>query len=376
MLARVRRSAAVLAVLLAACTHAAPQPTSRPAPTTRGPDPTPTLSAGPACRAPAGDVQFDDGTFAFADARRGIAIRETVVYRTVDGGRTWRRAPSFVGPVEALTTAGCGVLYATTYPVHRTRGTPDSEHLLERSDDAGATWHVVARHDLFDLHFVTPDVGYALTDDSVKGAVLEATNDGGRTWRVLRSALGLAVIVADERVLLVEDDMNALWRSTDAGAHFARVTAPYDTTAAAFAPDGREAWATGPTYRGDKQTGWTVRHSTNAGATWQVVRSLPARAEGEVRPVPNGPIAEYAGTVLIGGTDGRSTYVDASVDDGMTWWPATLPGTAVRGGDVADGIRRLQWVDERHAFASLAAPPMRLFETSDGGASWHEVRVP
>jgi photosystem II stability/assembly factor-like uncharacterized protein len=136
-----------------------------------------------------------------------LASNPLVIFRTVDGGRSW--TPTFSDPCETVSLVRappCGSPVSIDFltPDHgwalfskpRSRGT-----LLE-TNDGGRTWKVVSRTAFSGaLHFVDPNVGWAVSDPSdfigeqpsTPGGTLYRTADGGRTWALVAAPSGEAI---------------------------------------------------------------------------------------------------------------------------------------------------------------------------------------
>jgi photosystem II stability/assembly factor-like uncharacterized protein len=364
-----RPSAVAAALLLTACTNGAPdaRPTTPP-PVTRTPSPTvtPYVSADPRCAAPASSATSASGqTFAFAGARTGIVMQGPLSYRTTDGGATWRPAHEFESSLHALVAAGCGTLYASS---------GYDRFTLDRSDDGGATWHRVSGTNVQPVAFVTPDAGYALRYAD-PGLEFFATRDGGRAWRRLAPVQDAEpTLAAGSGGVVLAGAIKRLLRSADGGGHFAEVL--HGDVVHAVALDGDEAWAVGRTDH-DTNNRWLLWHSADRGARWALVASGVLPSSDRPGPYLAGAVAAYGGVALVAGTDGVRATISVTSDGGRTLRRAALAGTEPESPyEQAPLVDRIQWVDARHAFASLAGVPTRLFATADAGASWREIALP
>ncbi len=333
-----RAAVAAFAVLLAGCTGGTPaaRPTTPP-PTTRGETPSPTPSpyvlTGSGCQVVRASDRTSGQTFAFVDAHVGVVSQGGWLYRTTDGGATWLLVQDFPA-VHDVVQAGCSTLYAVT-------------DFVRRSDDGGATWRTMSVEPPTDLVFLSPSRGYA----TFGGSSLYATTDGASRWRQRATREVGWIAAAGTRVLLVAESSRVL-RSTDLGTHFTEVIPDLDSAALAFAPDGRRAWAAGIARPGGAYVLW---HSTDGGLRWRLVSS---RRDVLLRSMA------ASGSTLLATDDDGAAYV--STDAGAHLRRVALP----------TGIRRLQWVDARHAYASIPDVPTRLFATADAGLTWREVVLP
>ncbi|HEU5480205.1 MAG TPA: hypothetical protein VFU90_10255 [Candidatus Tumulicola sp.] len=150
------------------------------------------------------------------------------LYRSDDGGATWRRVsgggfPAGLTGRIGLAAAGGGRIYAI---VQSKLGD------LWRSDDGGASWklmphnpYVGARPFYFSRIFVDPADRNRLID---VGLILSASKDGGRSFHPIAENAGWDYHVVwwshDGRRIAVGSDEGAIF-SGDAGAHFWQ---PYD----------------------------------------------------------------------------------------------------------------------------------------------------
>ncbi len=174
------------------------------------------------------------------------------VYRSDDGGRTWRhlglQATRHVGKIEVdprdpdvAWVAALGNLWA-----------PSPERGVYRTADGGRTWQKVLFVDDYTgavdlvMNPSNPDVVYAATYQRLRsawgfngggpGSAIWKTVDGGRHWERLGGGLppgdlgriGLALARSDPRVVMAvvqtaDPGTTGTYRSTDGGASWARV---------------------------------------------------------------------------------------------------------------------------------------------------------
>ncbi len=260
-----------------------------------------------------------------------------VVDRTSDGGRTWTRStvPESVPgttPVLAFSDAIHGYLLAAGF-----RGSLGDA--LFRTDDGGATWHLVPRHGsmtgyLGSMFGLGPDgslwAGTQGDAGPVERPVLDVSRDGGRTW-------------ADARLPGLE------------GSHFATNTVLGPPTF--FGESGVVAVMIegGAGYRLDVFT------TTDGGLQW-------TETPGHVDPT-NGsqafaPISARSWSTAGPGAD----LLEVTADGGATWQPR--PATGLRG----QPLFWLGFVDADHGVAIVALgdspAPDGLVVTADGGRTW------
>ncbi len=173
------------------------------------------------------------------------------VYKTMDGGKTWRKvlfANANAGAAELLMEPGnSSTLYASTWNVKRTpysfeSGGPGSG--LWKSTDAGETWvnlmdkkgmpkkEVIGNIGIA-VSAVNPERIYALIECKSRG--LYRSDDGGNTWEkqtddanICQRAWYFSKIFADTKNENIIYALNVgMYRSTDAGKTFKPINTPH-----------------------------------------------------------------------------------------------------------------------------------------------------
>ncbi len=173
------------------------------------------------------------------------------VYKTTDGGKTWRKvlfANANAGAVEIIMEPGNpSTLYASTWNVKRTpysfeSGGPGSG--LWKSTDAGETWvnlmdkkgmpkkEVIGNIGIA-VSAINPERIYALIECKSRG--LYRSDDGGNTWEkqtddanICQRAWYFSKIFADTKNENIVYALNVgLYRSTDAGKTFKPINTPH-----------------------------------------------------------------------------------------------------------------------------------------------------
>jgi photosystem II stability/assembly factor-like uncharacterized protein len=338
----------------------------------------------------------------FATARVGWAVgfgsagssrSPQIVMRTTDAGRSWSVKP--VGSVGlsdlSMTSAKCGII----------AGAAASGAGLWRTADGGATWkrlRASPRIAPAAVSFVGGSVGWAATDQAVY-----RTGSGGKTWHKQLVGNGQEtlgdVAFADAMHGWVTGTSGSIWVTQDGGTTWRRSgSAPFSeawgaplrvqTTGAAAAvvagqegslgrtADAGATWSWAPSGSGrqddgqavdfaDDHDGWvvgagTIRRTTDGGATWvtQYPGAATALAAVDFVDAAQGWAVGDSGQI-IHTTDGGTTWVPqtsgttASLDD-VFFLDATT-GWAVgssEAGDNADGV---------------------ALTTADGGAHWTPV---
>ncbi len=112
---------------------------------------------------------------------------DLALFHTVDGGITWHEGTAVpVAPSSSAPLGEPGAILATAPPDDAWvwDGTE-----LQITDNAGATWRVLSSstslHDVTQVDFVSPSVGFALLNGSTSGGNILQTKDGGNTWTSL-----------------------------------------------------------------------------------------------------------------------------------------------------------------------------------------------
>ena len=177
--------------------------------------------------------------------------KERGVYKSVDGGKTWKKV-LFVndqaGAVELqIDPNNSRILYASTWNLRRTpyslnSGGPGS--LLWKSNDSGNTWFKISDNPGFakgilgiigvTVSPVNSDRVYAIVENKEKGGVYRSDN-GGDTWKYVNSSRALrqrawyySKIYADSKNQDIVYVMNVSYhKSIDGGKTFKSYRAPH-----------------------------------------------------------------------------------------------------------------------------------------------------
>jgi photosystem II stability/assembly factor-like uncharacterized protein len=124
------------------------------------------------------------------------ATDTSIIYQTIDGGKTWAPIKGFIGPKPGGLCGMHVVNDSVICAVGRVRGPA----FFARTTDRGKTWRSKDMSQyaagLIDVYFFHPDTGVAVgltkaPNDSSHGVVL-LTVDGGQTWdkRLVTSRIG------------------------------------------------------------------------------------------------------------------------------------------------------------------------------------------
>jgi len=347
----------------------------------------------------AGAISFADALHGWIEGRRALA--------TDDGARTLRplHTPCRASPGEFVALSRVSV----TLGFAACAGDPGAGSQLKRlyvTRDGGRTWQlragerqVPAAGYLASLSFADARDGLMTTG---RGGLL-ATRDGGRSWRMLLLTDDATDVVAAQRLgaqeLVALLQNGALLRSHDDGAHWLLV---YPHTLPAPA---QLSFSTTRDGIGAGYTGWTFTEPAilvthDGGRSWKLREPLPAdlSASSLVRASPSLVYLVASSYRRVGSVLLRSS------DDGRSWRRLRTPPaarffavsfTSASEGVLADDAGRFytthdsgaSWTlvhtrgEDLRTFAfltttrglALATPPLSttLYETRDGGRSWH-----
>jgi photosystem II stability/assembly factor-like uncharacterized protein len=306
-----------------------------------------------------GRVDPKDPSIRYAGTEEGV-------YKSTDGGATWKKASSVVWRV-VLDPKSPSTLYAST------------SGGIFKSEDRGSTWNLtLAGQGSVVISPSSPSTLYAWTS-----AGLFRTDDGGATWSrragggLLSSSSepgtasgGLVLVSGDNPEVvfaIAGDGSKGLFKSTDGGNTWGEVlegAVPADDGSLVVA-DPQDA----ATLFAAKYPGRVVK-STDAGSTWTVVSP-----EEWVDPVveiaidPHAPSNVY---VVQANADGQC-MLSRSLDGGVTWEKVGLEGAA-------KGIRQLLF--DPTAPDTLYASTFNivdsvgqagLYLSTDGGTRWKNI---
>ena len=301
-----------------------------------------------------------------------------LVVASANGGATWRTSrASMLGDPFAQ------ILYAVAFADARHGWAVGKGGIVLASSDGGARW-AVRHRDTADVCLLGVTaigarsalaVGYARN-----GAlgIIEATVDGGKTWRTRYAGPDVlrAVAFADARHGWAVGSTGIL-ATTDGGAHWRlqrAVSSFYRFTAVTFA-DARHGWAVGGTGAAPMKPGF-IMTTIDGGAHWTTL--LP------------GTLDRLNGVSFVDGLRGwivgNRGVVYHTTDGGRSWVLGHV--------DVHWELGAVTFSDARHGWAivhphwSLGAASsgdsergwgllrqLDLLATSDGGATWTAVKT-
>jgi photosystem II stability/assembly factor-like uncharacterized protein len=273
-----------------------------------------------------------------------LLLEDGSLLRTTDGGGSWSRRTAVPGtPGSGGVAAATDIAFTT--PADGTAVTTQGR--VYHTTDGAASWTLVrvTEGGLRDVHFVTPQLGFAVGD----GPVLR-TVDGGASW--LTSPLGglkLATIrCADGFTCLATTQAGqSLYRTTNGGLTLTEITpSSKKLFAVAFGPD-QKAVAAG-------EQGTTVL-SQDTGVTWAAVGDRLTQAFTRLRAVSPSLVL----AVGPNGTLARST------DGGRTW--------AGLGVSTSEDVIDVSFANAFVAYAVDAAGT--VLRTDNGGVSWQSLNT-
>jgi photosystem II stability/assembly factor-like uncharacterized protein len=231
-----------------------------------------------------------------ADARTLLLGTHDGVFRSADGGRTWKLLGLRGQDAMILARAGGRTVWAAGHMV------------LARSADGGATWRDVRPRGLpgldihaFAVHPRAPGMLYA----AVAGQGLYRSTDGGRRFVRASARVGgavMALAVLPDGRLLAADMEEGLLESRDRGVTWRQLLRAQLMGLAVHPRDARRVLAT---TRG-------IALSTDGGARWRLVLELEQGA---------GPVAWSASAPRTAYVVGFDRRLYRSTDGGQSWQP-------------------------------------------------------
>jgi photosystem II stability/assembly factor-like uncharacterized protein len=282
------------------------------------------------------DVDFLDPLHGWVVVWNVDTVRARL-YRTADGGHTWR----------SVEVAGHGV--------HA--GASDTIQFLDRLHG----WLVVQ-------------------EPTAPFATLYVTRDGGAHWRTVGGLPEVAPVrFQSTRVAWQAGGYfaSALVRTTDGGRHWRRLRLPRPASErgarVAYAQPGFVGGAVlAPvTYLRSGRAEVVVFRSADGGASWHAVATLAIRGGGEPADCLQDAYSVAFATPTtwwLAGAPAHRPTVYRTTDAGRTWRTMPLPTTRVRGSCALPEVRA---AGARVAWVSLVTT---LLATRDGGATWRTVR--
>ncbi|HEX4323272.1 MAG TPA: hypothetical protein VHZ77_01445 [Gaiellaceae bacterium] len=275
----------------------------------------------------------------FIDRRRGwvSVMGRSRIYRTTDGGRTWRVS---IPPGCTAVCEGGAIDFLDARRGYSLVETQASSNKLFRTADGGRTWQLVSQPSVYGrIVFVDRSHGFAFGGRPQMiigpfggpplGFVYE-TADGGRTWSRYDPAGSGSFVeqpysALGHEVFLVQNGPNpdgglnlaaaTIYLTRDAGRHWSgRVVPPGPAVAVSFSAASPNVWAWA--------SGQNLLVTDHAGNGWTeiVLRGLPQRAA--IRKIVF--TSQRAGWAVLWGF-GPHGSLFRTTDGGAQWKPAGPP---------------------------------------------------
>ena len=236
-----------------------------------------------------------------------IVAGQSTVYRSTDGGETWNEEYIGSSHTTALATDGAGNWVAVT-PGSVYYSNTDGVGDWERTDGAGSAnaWGRVM-------------FGNGVWVSVIEG-VIRRSQDGGETWSLAQSDVGLGrALATDGAGVWVFGADASTWRSTDDGATWTSGSLPFDgvsITGLVYLGGEGEFIASLNSYSNPK-----AARSTDGGETWTEDAAFPGSA---------GELAASATGVVLGarGVNSPIRYVEGEEHFAVPWHDAPEPFAA------------------------------------------------
>ncbi|HVR98935.1 MAG TPA: hypothetical protein VMW27_20110 [Thermoanaerobaculia bacterium] len=323
-----------------------------------------------------GDVQFAVDPFTAGTAYLSVTNFNSSLFKTTDGGRTWRSVLDHALASALAANPGVpGMLFL---------GRPSyTATTLLRSTDAGGSWTVsssgLRAQPTHEILAGAPGTFYTYFYDAWK------TTDGGGTWRPLVLPLSPSQVAADIAVdpatpttVYVSDNEGRLFRSLDAGGTWTEVTS-YETNGFGNRLTHLRFDPADPNILYGIFNQFYPGKSTDGGVHWTLLPQ-PQRLETSVLTTVAGPpTVVYANGVsfsIVGAfSDDR---INRSTDGGATW-DTLLTVRDMFFTDIAADPRlpgrilaSFRWEVDFH-------PPVRVggvYLSTDDGLHWTRGNIP
>jgi len=275
-------------------------------------------------------------------AANDCAAGRAFVYRTTNGGRTWRST------AVPATNCSAGSRLDLSFSDDRHGWIINvfengNRAPLERTRDGGKTWNEVSASAPLKgtIAFATPRDGWLAGSDFALPQQLYATRDGGRSWR--------------RRLIAVPRGWRGAQLFPDAPTFF-----------------GKRGVLPVSLVRG-KRTAVAFYVTGNGGRTWQprairpVEFSILASHNPFVRYVPTTIASPSVWWVAAGE---KHSVIAVTTDAGDSWHvstPSSLPPVA---------CSEISASDARRAWLTTSQRKSALYSTSDGGRTWRHLSLP
>ena len=376
-------------------------------PVASSPRPAPSPSAAARQQPLDGPRVIDAGLFA---AGRGYVRTQHSLLWTGDLGATWRNiTPPGLTPAQ-LASAGIAVQpdgheWAAVAPtaggstVTVMRRSSTTQSWTSTSVPLGALTISPEAAATMSLSFTGPDNGWLLVGEQVthtgSGELLRTT-DGGATWTLQAGpealpAIGAIHFLTPQVGYLAAAATGAWWTTRDAGRSWAPLQLPTPAarkadsvriiSAPALAGDAVVLAARFTTPAQGSDDGVGIYRSTNLGATWTVrpLASETATEQYSFAAAPDGsslvllrsqpgPDFQAFTWVTSRSTDGGHSFTDTSSVHDFYPGPLMLAGR--------DSLWTIGGANGCQSLKTDCSSTAGLIASDDGGASWHQVKLP
>lgn|GEM_PF-1964157 len=325
-----------------------------------------------------------------------------VIHRSTDNGATWNvtdyYAPYDNGETHILSMANHGnKVYACGYQWDSDNY--DAIHWwVRKSSDSGVTWATVDAETTNGLNSVCNTIAvsaatgyvYAGGYDTAGTAgaqrwVLKESRDEGQTWNIIFSmdadnyngGIKMVEVAPDGTVwmiganasnmaILYKGVFSGSWSFTDMSVNFGIANSiNYQTYGEMEVTDNNTAYLSS-NFGGT----WTVRKTTDGGATWSVLYNPGANTEGgEIQILNDGTVLAIGSYATGGFSAPKDVRLLKSVDGGATW-----TATVLKSESHADGCLLLGHGPSVHAISNTY-DFARHFYSGDSGGTWSEGEV-
>lgn len=337
------------------------------------------------------DVQFLDENIGFVLSGDAFSYFTGRVYKTTDGGDTWKSLGSIDRRLHGLGFAGENIGWAVggdgaivrfdeqglsqlTTPIPR--AVLNSVYFLDENtgwiggedghiyhtDDGGTNWIDIdaGSRDVIDILFTTATTGWYLEPRS-----LRRSEDGGSTWKTSLVFLeDNGVIIKDNYTfidMIFVDDKTGwvvgyreenqigngiIYKTTNGGASWVEQEGSYiPIILSVFALDGNHAWAAG--------VGGRMIRTSNGGSNWETYLIQGLRADKNLQCLCFVDVS----TGWVAGEDGT---IFKTSDAGVSWYDQSI--------ETADDFLSVSFVDNQTGWISTNSAS--LYFTKDGGETW------
>ncbi len=331
----------------------------------------------------------------FANQTTGWLIEQRAILRTTDGGRHFAvqyraafdlRSMQVVTPQVVVAWGGDQYVLTTDAGAHWRTGSV-------------VTGHHASREQIDSMHFVTPQLGYALYNpyNYGSGAVkLYRTTDGGVNWtavQVPNTTISVGFANVHDGWLITASNNKSdggFYRTIDGGARWVKTQSEkknwYVMGATVFPVSAQAAYAQVVAQGGMSQSSYSIFRTAN-GKEWTPILGISTAGSGPAPGVDQrkvaigpgydaGPVAVIGKDVVkvIGGMEatGIGVLSLATTNDGGARWHTYAPipganGMAFAGADLSFVDAKNGWLLD--SFGQSA----ELLHTTDGGATWQAM---